>query len=85
MRLQHWRREDRYHSTGADIGQIARDLKVAYVVQGGVQRQGVQERITARLIRVSDQTTLWSATYDRDLGQVVATPGRNRTGHRPRD
>ncbi len=63
----------RYQATGASLAQIARDLKVAYVVEGGVQREGGQAHITARLIRVSDQTPLWSASYDRDLGQVLAT------------
>ncbi|MCC7157040.1 MAG: protein kinase [Bryobacterales bacterium] len=63
----------RYQGTGASIGQIAQDLKAAYIVEGGVQREGVRARITARLIRASDQTTLWTGTYDRDLGEVLAT------------
>jgi eukaryotic-like serine/threonine-protein kinase len=62
----------RFQATGDSIRQIGRDLKVEYVVEGGVQREGSQARITARLIRVSDQTPLWSATYDRDLGLVLA-------------
>ena len=63
----------RYQGTSATIEQIGRDLKVDYVVEGGVQRDGGQAHITARLIRVSDQTPLWNATYDRDLGQILAT------------
>lgn len=62
----------RYQATGASIEQIGRELKVAYVVEGGVQRESGQVRVTARLIRVSDQTTLWSATHGRDLGQMLA-------------
>ena len=62
----------RYQATGASIEQIGRDLKVGYVVEGGVQREGGEAHVTARLIRVRDQTPLWSATYNRDLGQVLA-------------
>jgi TolB-like protein len=62
----------RYQASGATIEQIGRDLKVGYVVEGGVQRERGEARITARLIRVRDQTPLWSATYNRDLGQILA-------------
>jgi TolB-like protein/tetratricopeptide (TPR) repeat protein len=62
----------RYQAGNASIEQIGRDLKVDYVVEGGVQRAGGQAHITARLIRVKDQTPIWNATYDRDLGHVVA-------------
>ena len=63
----------RYKGTNASIEQIAKDLKVDYVVQGGVQRVGGQAHITARLIRVKDQAQIWNATYDRDVSQVTAT------------
>ena len=62
----------RYQAGSATIEQIGRELKVGYVVEGGVQREGGQARVSARLIRVSDQTPLWSATYNRDLGQILA-------------
>jgi eukaryotic-like serine/threonine-protein kinase len=62
----------RYQGTGASIEQIGRELKVAYVVEGGVQRESGRAHVTARLIRVRDQTPLWSATYDRDLSQILA-------------
>ena len=62
----------RYQAGNASIDQIGRDLNVDYVVEGGVQRAGGQAHITARLIRVKDQTPIWNATYDRDLDQVLA-------------
>jgi TolB-like protein/Flp pilus assembly protein TadD len=61
-----------YRDAPKSIEQIGRDLKVDYVVEGGVQRDGGKVRITARLIRVTDQTPLWNSTYDRDLDQVLA-------------
>lgn len=62
----------RYEAGSATIEQIGRDLKVGYVVEGGVQRESGQTRVTARLIRVSDQALIWSATYNRELGQILA-------------
>ena len=62
----------RYQATGTSVDQVGRDLQVDYVVEGGVQRDRGRAHITARLIRVRDHTSLWSATYDRDLGQVIA-------------
>ena len=62
----------RYQATGASVDQVGRDLNVDYVIEGGVQRDRGQAHVTLRLIRVKDQSSLWNATYDRDLGQVVA-------------
>ena len=62
----------RYQAGNASIEQIGRDLKVDYVVEGGVQRSDGQAHITARLIRVKDQTPIWNATFDRSLDQVLA-------------
>ncbi|HUS08129.1 MAG TPA: protein kinase [Bryobacteraceae bacterium] len=61
-----------FQGTGAAIQQIARELKADYVVEGGVQRDGGQAHITVRLIRASDETTLWNGAYNRDLGQILA-------------
>lgn len=62
----------RYQGKTATIQQIARELKVDYIVEGGVRHDGAQAHISAQLIRVSDQKPLWNGTYDRDLGQVLA-------------
>ncbi|HET8549336.1 MAG TPA: protein kinase, partial [Bryobacteraceae bacterium] len=62
----------RFHAAGASIEQIGRDLKASYVVEGSVQREGGEARVTARLIRVRDQVSLWNGTFRRDLGQVLA-------------
>jgi TolB-like protein/integrase len=61
-----------YTGTNRKVDQIARDLKVDYLVEGGVQRDGDRVRITARLVRAEDQAQIWSATYDRDLRQILA-------------
>jgi len=60
-----------YAGTNWKVGQIASDLKVDYLVEGGVQREEDRVRITARLIRVADRAQVWSASYDRDLRQIL--------------
>ena len=65
----------RYQGAGVGVDQVGKDLHVDYVVEGGVQRDHGKAHVTARLIRVRDQTSLWNATYDRDLGQVMAVQG----------
>lgn len=63
----------RYKGKNASIQQIAADLKVDYIVQGGVQRNGAQVHITAELMRVKDGARIWNSVYDREIGQIVAT------------
>jgi serine/threonine protein kinase/tetratricopeptide (TPR) repeat protein len=61
-----------YQGTKKPVDQIGNDLKVDYVVEGGVRRDGNHVRITAQLIRVKDQTQVWNGAYDRDLSQILA-------------
>jgi len=60
-----------YKGTDKDVRQVGRELGVAYVLEGSVRRVGNQARITAQLVRVSDQAYLWCASYDRDLAQPL--------------
>lgn len=52
------------------IETIARQLKVATILEGSVRRAGDKLRITLQLVRAADSSQLWSATYDRDVGQI---------------
>jgi tetratricopeptide (TPR) repeat protein len=45
---------------------------VSHVVEGSVRRAGERVRITAQLIRVSDESHLWAQSYERDLHDVLA-------------
>jgi tetratricopeptide (TPR) repeat protein len=62
----------RYTGSNRHIDEIGRDLKVDYVVEGGVNRKGNQVLINARLLRVSDQTPLWIGSFERDLEQLLS-------------
>ena len=66
-----------YKRAGKQMREIGRDLGVDYVLEGAVRwdrsRPGRDRvRITPRLIRVSDDTHLWTDEYDRDLTDVFA-------------
>ncbi|MCH7895148.1 MAG: hypothetical protein IH907_11645 [Proteobacteria bacterium] len=63
-----------YRNTTKTIPQIARELGVATILEGGVQRSGDRIRINAQLIDAETDTHLWAATYDRQLtaGNIFA-------------
>ena len=51
---------------------VAERLGVEFVVEGTARRAGSQLRLTAKLIRASDETPLWSERFDRTLDDVFA-------------
>jgi TolB-like protein len=55
-----------------DIGTIARKLNVGAVLEGSVRRSGHTVRINAELISGITGFQLWSQTYDRNLGEILA-------------
>ena len=62
----------KYKGENRRADQVARDLKVDYVVDSGVERNGNNVRIAVKLIRAKDQATIWSETYDRGMHQMLA-------------
>jgi TolB-like protein/Flp pilus assembly protein TadD len=56
-----------YKQTRKSVAQIGQELRVDYVLEGSMRRDGDRIRITAKLIRVQDQIHLWADTYDRHL------------------
>jgi len=61
-----------YRDTTKPIPQIARELDVANILEGSVQRAGNQVRVTAQLIAADDDKHLWSRNFDRDLSDIFA-------------
>jgi TolB-like protein/Flp pilus assembly protein TadD len=54
------------------LAEIARQLGVAYVVEGSVRKSGDRLRITAQLVNAADGFHVWSDNFDRDLKDVFA-------------
>ena len=55
-----------------NLREIGRQLGVAHVVEGSVQRVGNRVRVNAQLIDARNDAHLWAQTYDRDLADVFA-------------
>ena len=53
-----------YKRNAERLDQIGRALSVQYVLESSVRKSGDQLRITSQLIRVKDQSHLWSHDYD---------------------
>lgn len=64
-----------YQRSQHPLEQINRDLGVQYVLEGSVRRDSKNVRITAELIETSDQKTIWSRQYDRELTSLLALQG----------
>lgn len=62
----------RYKGNRKGVDEIGRELGVDYVLEGSMRKDGERLRITAQLIRVSDQTHLWAESYDGDTGNVLS-------------
>jgi adenylate cyclase len=61
-----------YKGAAVDVGKVARELGVRYVLEGSVRRAGNRVRITAQLIDAASGHHLWADRYDRDLADVFA-------------
>ena len=55
-----------------NLREIARQLGVAHVLEGSVQRAGNRIRVNAQLIDARTDAHLWAQVYDRDLADVFA-------------
>ena len=60
-----------FKSTTKNIEEIGRALGVSHVLEGSVRRAGERVRITAQLIRVSDESHLWAESFERALDDVL--------------
>jgi serine/threonine-protein kinase len=61
----------RYKKTTKTLEEVARELKVEYLLEGSARREGGRARITTELIRARDQIQLWAETFERDLSGIL--------------
>jgi len=61
-----------YKGPAIDVGKVARELGVRYVVEGSIRRAANRVRITAQLIDAETGHHLWADRYDRELADVFA-------------
>src|SRR5881296_842347 len=62
----------RYQSKPGNLAEIAKQLGVANILEGSVQKVADQVRINVQLIQVASDSHLWADTYDRKLVDIFA-------------
>jgi TolB-like protein/DNA-binding winged helix-turn-helix (wHTH) protein/Tfp pilus assembly protein PilF len=61
-----------YANTSKSLEQIGRELNVQYLVEGSLEQQGDEVRVSAQLIRIGDQARVWADVYKGDLSDQFA-------------
>ncbi len=61
-----------FKSSPADLRQIAKELGVANILEGSVQKAADQVRVNVQLINALTEAHLWADTYDRKLTDIFA-------------
>ena len=61
-----------FKSTPDNLPQIAKQLGVAHILEGSVQKAGDQVRVNVQLINALTDAHLWADTYDRKLTDIFA-------------
>jgi adenylate cyclase len=61
---------DRYSKKDKSVAQIARELRVGFVMEGSVRMAGDRIRVTVQLINGRSEEHLWSEKYDRKLEDI---------------
>jgi TolB-like protein/tetratricopeptide (TPR) repeat protein len=60
----------RFKSSPEDLPSIARELGVANILEGSVQRAGGQVRVNVQLVKAAGDEHLWAETFDRQLHDI---------------
>jgi TolB-like protein/Tfp pilus assembly protein PilF len=58
------------NEAGRNMREIGRQLGVAYVLEGTVQRAPTRVRVNAKLIDARADSQIWAETYDRDVADL---------------
>ena len=62
----------RYQSKPRNLGEIAKQLGVANILEGSVQKAADHVRVNVQLINAQTDSHLWAETYDRKLTDIFA-------------
>jgi TolB-like protein/DNA-binding winged helix-turn-helix (wHTH) protein len=65
----------RYKHTHTPVDEIGHALGAQYILEGSVRRDADNVRVTAQLVRASDQAHVWARQYDRKLASMLALQG----------
>jgi serine/threonine protein kinase/Tfp pilus assembly protein PilF len=61
-----------YKSAPENLREIAKQLGVAHILEGSVQKSGDGVRVNVQLIKAANDSHLWADTYDRKLTNIFS-------------
>ena len=61
-----------YKSAPQNLPEIARQLGVAHVLEGSVQKSGDSVRVNVQLIKAANDSHVWADTFDRKLTDILS-------------
>src|SRR6202030_421816 len=61
-----------YKSAPENLPEIARQLGVAHILEGSVQKSGDSVRVNVQLIKAANDSHLWDDTFDRKLTDIFS-------------
>jgi len=61
-----------YESAPKDLREIAKQLGVAHILEGSVQKSADTVRVNVQLIKAASDSHLWSDTFDRKLTDILS-------------
>ena len=61
-----------YKSAPENLPEIARQLGVAHILEGSVQKSGNAVRVNVQLIKAANDSHLWADTFDRKLTDIFS-------------
>ena len=61
-----------YKSAPENLSEIAKQLGVAHVLEGSVQKSGDAVRVNVQLIKAANESHLWADTFDRKLTDIFS-------------
>ncbi|MFZ3376503.1 MAG: hypothetical protein WA183_13205 [Chthoniobacterales bacterium] len=63
---------EHYKSAPENLPEIARQLGVAHILEGSVQKSGDAVRVNVQLIKAANDSHLWADTFDRKLTDIFS-------------
>jgi serine/threonine protein kinase/Tfp pilus assembly protein PilF len=61
-----------YKSAPENVSEIARQLGVAHILEGSVQKSGDAVRVNVQLIKAANDSHLWANSFDRKLTDIFS-------------
>jgi hypothetical protein len=61
-----------YKSAPENLSEIGKQLGVAHILEGSVQKSGDAIRVNVQLIKAANDSHLWAETFDRKLTDIFS-------------